>query len=73
MRGFLVRAVTPGSHALTVRARGGAMTDAVRRPVEVTPDGAVFAISYSGRLHGGGAAQDVLLPADALPARPGWR
>jgi hypothetical protein len=67
VRGFRVRAVTPGRHALTVRARGGAMTDAVRRPVEVTPDGAVFEISHSGRVHGRGATQDVLLPDDALP------
>lgn len=47
---YRVRAKTPGRHALTVKATGSSLSDAVRRTVRVTPDGEAFVQTVNGRL-----------------------
>ncbi|MAF12104.1 hypothetical protein CMK11_16795, partial [Candidatus Poribacteria bacterium] len=65
-RYFRVRAVEPGRGLLTVRAFGSQMADAVRRPIEVVPDGRRVETTVSGRVTAD-EAPTVHIPADALP------
>lgn len=65
-RYFRVKAVAPGRGTVTVRAFGSKMADAVRRSVEVLPDGRRVETTESGRVTSGEALQ-VGIPEDALP------
>ncbi|HEY3358065.1 MAG TPA: alpha-2-macroglobulin family protein, partial [Polyangia bacterium] len=65
VRYFRVRALAVGRHALTVHARGGALTDAVRKSTEVAPDGVAVETSHSERL-GAAGSYAVTVPADAI-------
>jgi hypothetical protein len=65
VRYFRIRAARIGSHGLTVHARGGALTDAVKRSTRVAPDGVAVETSISERLQGG-ATQEIEVPADAI-------
>ena len=62
---FPVRVIKVGRHNFTVTAIGTAMSDAIRRSVEVTPDGLEVRNAASGRLDG---EQNLTLnvPAEAI-------
>ncbi len=62
---FRLRALTPGRHALTVRASGSSLADAVRREVSVRPDGRAVVETVNGRL-GAEVAHDLVIPAEAI-------
>ncbi|MFH0802883.1 MAG: MG2 domain-containing protein [bacterium] len=63
---FRIKVTEPGWHKVTVKAQGGQMSDAVRREIEVLPDGKEFVLSQSGRLQ---KSSKVMLniPKDAIP------
>ncbi len=52
VRYFRLKAVDVGRKALTVYAIGGKMSDAVKRTVEVVPDGKRFEVVRNGRITG---------------------
>ncbi|HOX47114.1 MAG TPA: MG2 domain-containing protein [Myxococcota bacterium] len=62
---FSLRAEVVGWHGLTVTGIGSAMSDAVRRTVEIVPDGKEFRVSHSDRL-GGEASATLSIPAEAI-------
>ncbi len=49
---YRIRALEPGDHVLTVRARGSELADAVERRVRVLPDGEQEVRTVNGRLTG---------------------
>ncbi len=59
-------ALRPGRHALTVKAFGSVMSDAITREVTVAPDGRPLVQTQGGRL-GSGATLKVQLPPEAIP------
>lgn len=59
-----------GRHALQVDALGSKTTDAVRRQIEVTPDGKQVDIALNDRLQGK-ADQTLTLPENAVPGADG--
>ncbi len=62
---FPIRVKGIGRHTLTVHARGTRVSDAVKRSVEVVPDGKMIEIVYNDRLDG--AVQRVLeIPPNAI-------
>lgn len=63
---FKIKARELGWHKVTVKAQGSNMSDAVRREIEVLPDGREFVLSRSGRLQ---KSSRVLLsiPKEAIP------
>jgi hypothetical protein len=63
---FRVRADRIGFQPLTVKARGSKLSDAVKRVVEVVPDGEKIEKVITDRLHGK-IAQTIEIPATALP------
>ncbi len=63
---FRIKAREVGLHPLTVTARGGAMSDAVRRQVEVRPDGTQQEQLQNATLRQS-AAHTVVIPLDAIP------
>jgi hypothetical protein len=63
---YRIRALNVGHFPLTVRARGTKMSDAVRRAVEVQPDGQKVEQVASGQL-AGTVTQVVTIPGDAIP------
>lgn len=62
---FHVRARDFGAHKLTVKAIGSEFSDAVRRAIEVLPDGKEMGVSASDRLSGR-ARIPVRIPAEAV-------
>jgi len=62
---YRVRAKTPGRHALTVKALGSSLSDAVRRSVRVTPDGEEFVQTVNGRLDEN-KTHEIVIPAEAI-------
>jgi hypothetical protein len=60
---IVVKAV--GRHALTVTARGTKLSDALKRAIEVVPDGKEFRTAINDRLEGK-IEQTVTLPAKAI-------
>ena len=56
-----------GHFALTVTAQGTTLSDAVRREIDVLPDGREFDAAINDRLDGGDVEKTVTFPADALP------
>ncbi len=63
---FRIRASKIGRFALTVKASGSKMSDAVKRQIEVAPDGKLFEQAFSDRLNGH-ITQTVVIPDNALP------
>ena len=59
-----------GQQKLTVMAFGQKMSDAIRREIEVRPDGKEQLVSFSDRL-GGKAQHDVEIPPQAIPDASG--
>jgi len=64
--GYRLRVRQVGHHALTIAARGGGVSDAVRREVEVLPDGRAVESVQSGSLVRP-AQVDWAVPAEAIP------
>lgn len=62
---FHVRARDFGAHKLTVKAVGSEFSDAVRRAIDVLPDGKEMGVSVSDRLSGR-ARIPVRIPAEAV-------
>ena len=62
-----LRADTIGKHNLTVFAYGTGSSDAVRREVEILPNGREFRTSTSERLKEGTVTVPLTVPADAIP------
>ncbi|MDE2713662.1 MAG: MG2 domain-containing protein [Verrucomicrobiota bacterium] len=62
---FTLKAVKPGSHALTLKAFGSELADAVERRVRVEPDGKRFEQIMNGRLDEN-LAQQIEFPAEAI-------
>jgi hypothetical protein len=65
VRHFRIRALRVGAHGLTVHARGGALTDAVKRSTRVAPDGVAVDTSISDRLQTS-VSHEIAVPADAI-------
>ncbi|MBW3623590.1 MAG: type II secretion system protein GspG, partial [Armatimonadetes bacterium] len=63
---FRVKAKGIGMHAFLVRAQGQSMADAIRRSVEIVPNGARAESSVSGRLNGT-VEQTIRLPEEGIP------
>jgi uncharacterized protein YfaS (alpha-2-macroglobulin family) len=55
-----------GDHAFTVTARGSRLSDAVRKPVRVLPDGKEFTFSRSDRLTGR-VETSIPVPSESIP------
>lgn len=62
---FPIQVVELGTHRLTVYAYGSEMSDAIRREIEVRPDGEECNIVYSDRLSGR-VEQTIDIPAEAV-------
>lgn len=62
---FRIVANKPGRHALTLKAAGSVMADAVEREVRVAPDGEEVTRSWNGTLEKG-ASHRVDFPAEAV-------
>ena len=62
---FRLRALKPGRHALTVKAFGSEMADAVERQVRVVPDGQEMVTTINGRLSEN-LANGIVIPDQAL-------
>ena len=62
-----LRADTIGKHNLTVFAYGTGSSDAVRREVEILPNGREFRTSTSERLKEGTVTIPLTVPTDAIP------
>jgi hypothetical protein len=65
VRYFPIRARKVGEHRLAVFAYGDRMSDALRRPVSVEPDGRREEVAFSDRL-GREAEREVSIPDDAI-------
>jgi len=63
---FRIRALKVGLRKLLVKARGSKMSDAIRRVIEVVPDGKKFEIVDNGRLTGN-IKKKISVPRDAIP------
>ena len=61
-----VRAEAIGTHTLTVRARAGAVADAVERPVRVMPPGLPQSLSVNGEIAAGDEFVELTIPPDAV-------
>lgn len=62
---FRVRVETPGRHALTVKAAGSVLADAVERQVTVIPDGVPMIETLNGRLEPQ-LTREVTIPPGAI-------
>ncbi len=60
-----IKAIAAGVHTLTVHARGNTMSDAVRRPVRVVPNGREHVANSTGTLNGK-VTVDVEFPKTAI-------
>lgn len=63
---FRIKALAIGHHRLTVTAYGTSMSDAVRRQVEIVPDGQRIETAVNGRLSGN-AVHEIRIPESAIP------
>ena len=64
-RYFPIEVVELGQHKLTVYAYGAKLSDAIRREIEVRPDGEEQNVSFSDRLDGR-ITKTIAIPADAI-------
>ncbi len=62
---FTLTALTPGDHALLIRATGSSVADAVERTVRVEPDGQAVVQTFSGRV-ADGVSHEIVIPDDAI-------
>ena len=62
---YRIRAKKIGNHPLTVTATGSKMSDAVKRSVEVVPDGTKIEVVASDRL-AGNVSKTLTIPADSV-------
>ena len=62
---FRIRVLKPGTHAMTVRAKGTVLADAVERIVRVEPDGTRNEVVLNSKLQGE-ASELVRIPANAV-------
>ena len=67
---FPVRVDKVGVHALTVKAIGSALSDAVARTVRVDPGGKAIPTSVSGSVGAGAVTQTFDFPANAIAGSP---
>jgi hypothetical protein len=67
---FPVRVDKVGVHALTVKAIGSALSDAVARTVRVDPGGKALPTSVSGSVGAGAITQTFDFPANAIAGSP---
>lgn len=65
-RYFPIEVVELGMHKLTVFADGSKLSDAIRREIEVRPDGEEKTVSFSDRLSGP-VTHTITIPGDAIP------
>jgi uncharacterized protein YfaS (alpha-2-macroglobulin family) len=63
---YRLRASKIGAHALTVHARGTRLSDAIRRQIEVLPDGEERRDTWNDRLEGT-VEKTVTIPRQAIP------
>jgi len=63
---YPITVISLGRFSLTVMAQGTTLSDAVRRPIDVLPDGKEFDAAINDRLEGD-IEKTVTLPANALP------
>ncbi|MEQ8224055.1 MAG: alpha-2-macroglobulin family protein, partial [Candidatus Eremiobacterota bacterium] len=63
---FRIRAHDVGLHPLTVNAKGTKAVDAIKRTVDVAPDGKLFLMTESGRLTGS-IDKTVEIPKKSIP------
>jgi hypothetical protein len=63
---FRIRAKRIGFHPLEVKAFGSKMSDAIKRTIEVVPDGKKIEQVISDRL-AGKVTQNITIPEHALP------
>ena len=63
---FRIRARKVGNFPLQVNARGSKMSDAIKRLIEVVPDGQLKEVVRTDRL-GGKVTQSILIPDNAIP------
>lgn len=64
--GFDITVKDVGNHALTVKAYGSSRSDAVRRTVEVIPDGQEQVVNFNARIEGR-VEQELSFPAGVVP------
>jgi len=62
---FRLRAKGIGRHAFTVHARGSKLSDAIKREIEVLPDGEEHRDTWNDRLEGT-VSKQVMIPAQAI-------
>ncbi len=67
---FPIRVEKFGAHTFTVTARGSRLSDAVRRRIEVVPEGREFRDTLSDRLDGD-VMKDITIPAGAIAGASG--
>ncbi len=67
---FPVRVTQVGVHALTVKAVGSSLSDAVARTVQVDPGGLAVPTSVSGSVGAGAVTQTFTFPANAIAGSP---
>jgi uncharacterized protein YfaS (alpha-2-macroglobulin family) len=65
VRYFPITVKQLGMHKLTVYAYGSRLSDAIRREIEVRPDGEMQEVSFSDRI-GGNVTQTITVPANAI-------
>jgi uncharacterized protein YfaS (alpha-2-macroglobulin family) len=63
---YRIRAQKIGTHALTVHARGSRLSDAIKRQIEVLPDGEERRDTWNDRLEGT-VEKTVTIPKEAIP------
>jgi alpha-2-macroglobulin-like protein len=63
---YPIMAAAIGHHSLTVTAKGSSLSDAVRRAIEVLPDGKEYRTAINDRLEGT-VEKTVAFPANAVP------
>jgi uncharacterized protein YfaS (alpha-2-macroglobulin family) len=65
VRYFRIRVQEVGQKTLTVTAYGSSMNDAIRRSVQILPDGKEFRTAASGRI-GSRTGKELLIPPEAI-------
>jgi hypothetical protein len=63
---YRIKAKRVGKFPLTVEARGTKASDAIKREIDVVPDGKKIEVGKSDRLTGG-ATQQIMIPDNAIP------
>src|SRR5205085_708960 len=72
MVSYPITATVIGKHALEVTAKGSKLSDAMRRQIEVTPDGKLLETTINDWLEGSGEKSIVLAPSSLPGASSLW-